>query len=135
MVTKLHERGELEDSELLDNYVTFLAGIFRSIRFGASSAHGIANLLRFNFFAEAGAFSRDQATGAYRVEMDRMQQAVDALSAKILTLQGNGDYEGVSRFVTEMGQVGPGLRGDLDRLAERGIPVDVVFEQGNLPAI
>ena len=135
MVTKLHEQGELEDPELLDNYVTFLAGIFRSIRFGASSAHGIANLLRFNFFAEAGAFSRDGATGTYRVEMDRMQQAVDALSAKILTLQGDGDYEGVSRFVTEMGQVGPGLRGDLDRLAQAGIPVDVVFEQGNLPGM
>jgi hypothetical protein len=110
--------------------VTFLAGIFRSIRFGASSAHGIANLLRFNFFAEAGAFSRDEATGTYRVEMEKMQQAVDTLSAKILTLQGDGDYEGVSKFVEEMGVIGAGLQGDLDRLGAAGIPVDVVFEQG-----
>jgi hypothetical protein len=130
MVTKLHEQGELEDSELMDNYVTFLAGIFRSIRFGASSAHGIANLLRFNFFAEAGAFSRDEATGTYRVEMDEMQQAVDALSAKILTLQGDGDYDGVSKFVEDMGVIGDGLQVDLDRLSTAGIPVDVVFEQG-----
>ena len=130
MVTKLHEQGELEDAELLDNYVTFLAGIFRSIRFGASSAHGVANLLRFNFFAETGAFSRDEATGTYRVEMEKMQEAVDALSEKILTLQGDGDYEGVTQFVGEMGKIGEGLQRDLDRLSTAGIAVDVVFEQG-----
>ena len=130
MVTKLHEQGELEDSELRDNYVTFMAGIFRSIRFGASSAHGIANLLRFNFFAEAGAFSRDEATGTYRVEMDKMRDAVDALSEKILTLQGDGNYEGVTAFVNEMGVIGEQLQADLDRLGTAGIPVDVVFEQG-----
>ena len=61
----LHEKGELGDADLMDNYVTFLAGIFRSIRFGASSAHGVANTLRFNFFAEQGAFSRDEATGEF----------------------------------------------------------------------
>ena len=130
MVTKLHEQGELEDADLLDNYVTFLAGIFRSIRFGASSAHGVANLLRFNFFAETGAFSRDEATGTYRVEMEKMQEAVDALSEKILTLQGDGDYEGVTQFVGEMGKIGERLQRDLDRLSTAGIPVDVVFEQG-----
>ncbi|HUG43518.1 MAG TPA: Zn-dependent hydrolase, partial [Acidobacteriota bacterium] len=57
MVTWLHENGELSDGDLMDNYVTFLAGIFRSIRFGAASAHGRANLVRFNYFQEAGAFS------------------------------------------------------------------------------
>ena len=130
MVTKLHGQGELEDSELRDNYVTFMAGIFRSIRFGASSAHGIANLLRFNFFAEAGAFSRDEATGTYRVEMDKMRDAVNGLSEKILTLQGDGDYEGVTAFVNEMGVIGEQLQTDLGRLGTAGIPVDVVFEQG-----
>ena len=130
MVTKLNEQGELGDADLMDNYVTFLAGIFRSIRFGASSAHGVANLLRFNFFQQAGAFTKDEATGAYRVDLDRMQDAVDALSEKILRLQGDGDYDGVVKFVDEMGQIGPALQADLDRLAGAGIPVDVVFEQG-----
>ena len=130
MVTQLHARGELGDADLMDNYVTFLGGLFRSIRFGASSAHGIANLVRFNFFQEHGAFSRDGATGAYRVNFDQMQKAVDALSEKILRLQGDGDYEGVSRLFREMGQIGPMLRKDLGRLGSAGIPVDVVFEQG-----
>ena len=130
MVTELHGRGEMGDSELLDNYVTFLAGIFRSVRFGASSAHGVANTLRFNFFEEMGAFSRDGATGTYRVEFEQMRRAVDALSEKILRLQGNGDYDGASWFVDEMGSIGEQLQADLDRLEAADIPVDVVFEQG-----
>jgi len=130
MVTQLHQRGELGDADLMDNYVTFLGGLFRSIRFGASSAHGIANLVRFNFFREQGAFSRDDASGTYRVNFEPMQQSVNALSEKILRLQGDGDYDGVMQLFTEMGEIGPSLRQDLDRLAEAGIPVDVVFEQG-----
>ncbi|MBI1353066.1 MAG: Zn-dependent hydrolase [Acidobacteria bacterium] len=131
MVTKLMEMGELgDDVDLMDNYVTFLAGIFRSIRFGASSAHGVANLLRFNFFAQMGAFSRDEATGTYRVNPDAMAAAVEALSRKILTLQGDGDYDGAAAFVAEMGRIGPDLQADLDRLEAASIPVDIVFEQG-----
>ncbi|MEO1088126.1 MAG: Zn-dependent hydrolase, partial [Acidobacteriota bacterium] len=130
MVSKLHEAGELEDAELIDNYVTFLAGIFRSIRFGAASAHGTANLLRFNFFAERGAFSRDETTGTYRVHPDKMAEAVEALSEKILRLQGDGDSQGATLFIAQMGRIEPELQADLDRLADAGIPVDVVFEQG-----
>ena len=130
MVTKLHEQGELGGGDLMDNYVTFLAGIFRSIRFGTSSAHGIANLLRFNFFKQAGAFSRDEKTGTYAVNLDQMEQAVSVLSEKILRLQGDGDYEGAAAFVAEMGVTGPVLEEELRRIASAGIPVDVVFEQG-----
>ncbi|MCZ6695137.1 MAG: Zn-dependent hydrolase [Acidobacteria bacterium] len=130
MVTKLHEQGELDGTALEDHYVTFLAGIFRSSRFGTASAHGRANMLRFNFFKKMGAFARDYATGTYRVDMDRMKQAADALSEKILRFQGDGDYEGVEAWVAESGRIGLLLQADLDRLAMAGIPVDIVFEQG-----
>jgi hypothetical protein len=130
MVTKLKEKGELGDADLMDNYVTFLAGVFRSIRFGASSAHGVANTLRFNFFADQGAFTRDEATGTYRVNPEKMRAAVESLSEKILRLQGDGDYDGAARFVDEMGAIPARLQADLDRLEQAEIPVDVVFEQG-----
>jgi hypothetical protein len=133
MITALHQRGELGERDLRDNYVTFLASIFRSIRFGAASAHGRANVVRFNFFRDMGAFSRDESTGTYRVDFDRMEEAVNALSQRILTFQGDGDYQGVVAFMDEMATVGQGLQGDLDRLGEAGIPVDIVFEQG--PAV
>jgi len=130
MITWLDEHGELDGKDLKDNFVTFLGSVFRSIRFGASSAHGRANLARFNFFNEMGVFSRDDATGTYRVDFDRMEEAMNALSEKILRFQGDGDYEGVKAFMEEKGQIGTVLQGDLDRLAAKGIPVDIVFEQG-----
>jgi len=131
MVQKLREKGEITEGQLMDDYVTFMAGIFRSVRFGASSAHGKANMIRFNFFKQAGAFSRDEASGTYRVNLPQFEQAVKDLSAKLLTLQGNGDYAAVDAFVQEMGTVSPQLQADLDRLAAANIPVDIVFEQGS----
>jgi hypothetical protein len=130
MVTKLHEKGELGDAPLEDYYVTFLAGIFRSSRFGTASAHGRANMIRFNFFEQMGAFTRDEATGAYRMEFEKMRAAVDALSEKLLVLQGDGDHTGAGALIAEMGQAGPQLQAELARVNQAGIPVDIVFEQG-----
>ena len=130
MVTKLHEMGVMDEGDLRDNYVTFLASIFRSVRFGASSAHGKANMVRFNFFREQGAFTRDEATGTYRVDFDKMEGAMEALARLLLTLQGDGDYDGAARLLTEEGVIGATLQEDLDRLSQAGIPVDIVFEQG-----
>ncbi|NOR65924.1 MAG: Zn-dependent hydrolase, partial [Woeseiaceae bacterium] len=130
MITKLHEAGELGEIDLRDNYVTFLASIFRSIRFGASSAHGRANMVRFNFFAERGAFIRDAETGRYRVDYERMQDAMAALSELLLTLQGNGDYEGASELMATKGVISEELQSGLDRLTHANIPVDIVFNMG-----
>ena len=130
MVTRLFEMGEIEEGVLEDNYVTFLAGIFRSVRFGASSAHGKANMLRFNYFKEAGAFAYNETSGKYTVNFEAMQEAVSSLSSLILQLQGDGDYDGVTALMNEKGLIGEQLQSDLDKLDEAGIPVDVIFEQG-----
>jgi len=130
MITRLHEAGELGSGDLMDNYVTFMAGIFRSIRFGASSAHGRANMVRFNFFQEQGAFVRDAEAGTYSVDFERMQGAMSALSKLLLTLQGDGDYEGARKLTGEKGVIGSQLQADLDRLTRANIPVDIVFSQG-----
>jgi len=130
MVTKLIEQGELGDADLMDNYVTFLAGIFRSVRFGAASAHGRANMLRFNFFKQMGAFARDADTGRYRVDAGKMKEAMRALTTRILTLQGDGDYDGVKAMMEDLGKIDSVLQESLSRLGDAGIPVDIVFEQG-----
>ena len=93
-------------------------------------------MLRFNFFEKEGAFSRDDASGAYSVNPDKMGDAVAKLSQVILKLQGDGDYEGVKKLMNDMGNIGPALQADLDRLDKAGIPVEVVFEQGmSVPAV
>ncbi|MGD8976976.1 MAG: Zn-dependent hydrolase [Gammaproteobacteria bacterium] len=130
MITWLHDRGELPDVDLMDYYVTFMATTFRSIRFGASSAHAKSDMVRFNFMRAFDAIVRDRESGRYRVDMERMRAAMDSLSTQLLVLQGNGDYEGASRLIDDMGFIGPELEADLVRIGEAGIPVDVVFEQG-----
>ena len=130
LLGSLSDTGQLPSGELEDNYVTFLAGFFRSIRFGASSAHGIANTLSFNFFKQHEAFSRDSDSGVYRVNPNKMKFAVDALSEKIIRLQGDGNYELAKAFIDEFGASGEQLRLDLAQIERTDIPVDIVFEQG-----
>jgi hypothetical protein len=128
MVRQLNAQGELGREPIDDNYVTFLASLFRSVRFGAGDAHGRANVVAFNYLRDLGAFTRE-ANGKYRVDVARMRAGTDALSREILTLQGNGDYEGVGRFYADRGSIDATLRADLDRLRSRGIPVDILYDQ------
>jgi hypothetical protein len=122
--------GEFKETNLMDNYVTFMAGIFRSVRFGASSAHGKANMIRFNFFKEKGAFTRNE-DGTYSIDIEKMKKASTELTQLILKLQGDGDYEGAKNLVKEYGVIKLQLQKDLDRISAQGIPVDIVFEQGS----
>jgi hypothetical protein len=130
MITTLHDAGELPGAPLEDYYVTFLASTFRSVRFGASSAHGRANMMRFNFFKEMGAFAYDADGGVYRADFGKMREAIAAMSERILRFQGDGDYDDVREFAERMARVGPDLQSDLDRVNAAGIPTDIVFEQG-----
>ncbi|OCQ20495.1 Zn-dependent hydrolase [Pseudoalteromonas luteoviolacea] len=129
MVEQLLKKGEITEGTLEDYYVTFMAGIFRSVRFGASSAHGKANMIRFNFFKQEGAFSKN-AQGLYQVDMEKMGAAMAKLSNLILTLQGEGDYQKVDQLIATHGDIKAELQADLTKLAQANIPVDVTFKQG-----
>jgi len=129
LVTKLYEMGELTEGEIMDNYVTFFAGIFRSSRFGAASSHGKANMMRFNYFQEEEAFSINE-DGTYTVNFDKMHDAMIKLMQKILFIQGNGDYDAAKTWVKEAAMIPAGLQTDLDRLNSSNIPVDITFRQG-----
>jgi hypothetical protein len=128
MIKKLNEMSEIK-VDLRDNYTTFVAGIIRSVRFGGADAHGQANLATFNFFKEKGAFTRS-ADGIYSVDYEKTQAAVESLSSIILKLQGDGDYDGVVKFMYEKGTMDASLKEDLKNLLKKNIPVDIIFEQG-----
>lgn len=129
LVTKLYEMGEITSGEVMDNYVTFFAGIFRSSRFGAASAHGKANMLNMKYFERHGAFVH-QEDGTYRVNFDEMKKAVISQVENILIIQGDGDYESAKALVDSDGVMTEQLRKDLDMVNASGIPVDIVFKQG-----
>ena len=128
MVLQLLDKGELQGNPE-DFMTTFMTSIFRSVRFGASSAHGKANMIRFNYFQKMGAFNRND-DGTYTVNFDKMKDAVNALSNEILTIQGDGNYDKLAKWIAEDAVIPKQLQKDLDRLATKGIPVDVIFKQG-----
>ena len=129
LVTKLHEMGEYDNTTLEENYTTFMAGIFRSVRFGAASAHGKANMIEFNFLANEGAFTRDE-NGLYNIDFPKMKLAVEKLGGAILVAQGDGNYEFVKEWIATDGVIKPELQADLDKLAGCGIPKDIWYEMG-----
>jgi len=128
MVSSLLKKGELE-GDIKDYYTTFMAGILRSVRFGAGEAHGKANMLCFNFFNSKGAFERTDE-GTYKVNYEKFESAMNDLTREILVLQGNGDKAAVEKVQKEMALIHTDLSSDLNRLSKKGIPVDVIFEQG-----
>jgi len=130
IVDKLYEMGELNSGEVMDNYVTFMAGIFRSARFGIASSHGKANMMRFYYFQEKGAFTKDPETGTYKVNFEKMKAAMNELTQKILIIQGDGDFEQAKAWVEADGKIKEDLQKDLDKINEAGIPRDIVFKQG-----
>ncbi|WP_417623762.1 dipeptidyl-peptidase 3 family protein [Paremcibacter congregatus] len=129
MIKKLYEKGEITEGVMMDYYVTFVASIFRSSRFGASSAHGKANMIRFNYFLEKGAFAKN-ADGYYVVDQEKFVEAMNSLGNILLTIQGDGDYDRAMELLHTKGIMSPTLKADLGRLKAADIPVDVNFIQG-----
>jgi hypothetical protein len=129
MVSWLIEKGELTGITVEDAYVTYMAGLIRSVRFGAAEAHGKANMMCFNFFEDKKAFSQNE-DGTFKVDIEKTRLAVAEWSAFILSVEGEGDYEKAVSYMKENGKVRPALQAGLDKLKLANIPKDVVFDQG-----
>ena len=129
MVTKLVEMGEITNITSEDAIATYIAGILRSVRFGAASSHGKANMMCFNYMEKAGAFTRDDK-GQYVIAFEKAKEAMNGWAALILKTQGDGDVEFVTKYRAENGSITPALQADLDKINSAGIPRDIRFIQG-----
>lgn len=129
MVTKLIEMGEITNITTKDAITTYIAGILRSVRFGAASSHGKANMMCFNYMEKAKAFSRD-ANGVYIIDFEKAKEAMNSWAALILQTQGDGNVEFAKKYREENGGITPALQADLDRINMAGIPRDITFVQG-----
>ena len=127
MVTQLFNKGELTGS-LDDYYVTFVASVFRSVRFGAASAHGKANMITFNTLLNSGCIVNGKK--GYTVNVVAMKVVIEKLAAELLHLQGDGDQIGVGKMLQERGIIKASLNEDLAKLEKAKIPVDIIFDQG-----
>lgn len=129
MVTKLVEMGEITNITAEDAITTYIAGILRSVRFGAASSHGKANMMCFNYMEKAGAFTRD-AQGQYVIDFQKAKEAMNGWAALILKTQGDGNVEFATKYRAENGGITPELQADLDKINSAGIPRDITFIQG-----
>ena len=103
-------------------YPTYLASMFRSLRFGLADAHGSGTALQLNWFLDRGAVVPRQ-DGTFAVNVKKMKEAVVSLTREIMTLQAKGDVGGARDLLRRLAVVRPVLQGALDRL--RGVPVDI----------
>jgi hypothetical protein len=119
----LVEKGILPPETENRMHVTFLASIFRSVRFGLHEAHGRGVALIFNTFMKEGAYRYNDTTGTFRVDFERIRPAVRTLTGEIMTLQATGNYEGARRLLTERAVIEPPMQRTLAKLS--AIPVDI----------
>ncbi|MDC1106736.1 Zn-dependent hydrolase [Prolixibacteraceae bacterium] len=118
------------DHNIKDNYVTIMASIFRTLRFGTTNTSGKVNIIRFNYFSKYGAFEKDMVTGKYKVNFDKMHEAMVNLAKIYLTIQGDGDYNKASKLIYDYAITPADLQSDLVKIESAGIPRDIEFIQG-----
>jgi hypothetical protein len=127
-ILALIERGEIpaELRETLEP--TYVAGLFRSARFGLHEAHGRGVVSQFNYLLEKGALEVDDE-GRFRAVSERFPDAIESLLHEMLMLQALGDYEGTAEFLDTYGVASPALTAAIDRLTD--VPVDIrpIFSQ------
>lgn len=122
-VRLLMDKGWMAKDRKKEVYTTYLAGLFRAMRFGAKEAHGRGTLVQFNFLREKGAILYDPATDTFRVDMAKIEDAVRDLAARFLIVEGDGDYQKAARFLEKYGQLEAFTENALKKLAD--IPVDI----------
>lgn len=127
MVTSLWENGTLK-GKLDDFYITFVASVYRSVRFGAASAHGRANMITFNTLMKNGCLERTDK--GLKVNVPKMKVVIRDLAGELLKLQGDGDVSGVENMLKERAAIDDVLASELAQINKNKIPVDIVFEQG-----
>ncbi len=129
LTEQLIERGEITNTTVNQNYITFIAGILRSVRFGATEAHGVANIMCYNYFEQAGAFTRNEQ-GKYVINVEKAREAARAWAAIIIAMEGEGDMAAAKAYSEKNGKIGVDLQKDLDAIRDANIPRDIIYKQG-----
>lgn len=119
----LIDKGVVDREMEQQMYATFLASMFRSVRFGITEAHGKGVALQFNYLMDEGAISFDEGSGTYGVNSAKIKEGVRKLTHDILTLQAEGSYEKARMMLEKYAVVRPAMQKALDKLSD--VPVDI----------
>jgi hypothetical protein len=119
----LIDRGVLSREMERPMYVTFLAGAFRSVRFGIHESHGKGIALQFNYLMDEGAIRYNESDGSFAVEFDRIKEATRKLTAEIMMIQARGDYDAAQALLDHYVVIRPSMQRSLDKLSS--VPIDI----------
>ena len=124
------DKGIIEKGMERTLYVTYLASMFRSVRFGIKEAHGRGVALQFNYLTDGGAIRYDEASGTFSIDHSKMKQGVTKLTRDLLTVEAEGSYEKAKALLDQYAVIRPPMQKALDRL--KSVPVDIepVFPLG-----
>lgn len=123
----LMDQGKIDKSMERKLYTTFLASMFRSVRFGLNEAHGKGVALQFNYLMDEGAFEHDAAAGTYRVNFEKVKAAVTKLTRELLTVEAEGSYDKAKALLDKYGVIRPYLQATLDKLKDVPTDIEPVF--------
>ena len=104
-------------------YTTYLASMFRSVRFGINEAHGRGVAMQFNYFTDEGGIKYDEQTGKFSVDESKIQDAVRKLTTELLTIEAEGSYEKAAAILDKYAVIRPPMKSALDKL--KSVPVDI----------
>jgi hypothetical protein len=119
----LMNRGALPKSRARDYYASYVAGIFRTVRFGVAEAHGRAEMMEFNYLSEQGAITRDGSTGRYAIDFVKIPGAIASLSKELLEIEATGDRPRAEAWFAKYDKMPATLRAALAKA--RSVPVDI----------
>jgi hypothetical protein len=119
----LIDKGVIDKQMQRTLYTTYLASMFRSVRFGLTESHARGVAMQFNYFTDEGAIRFDAATGKFTADDAKMKDAVRKLTHDLLTIEAEGSYEKAKAILDKYSLIRPDMKGALDRLTS--VPVDI----------
>jgi hypothetical protein len=119
----LIDKGVIDKQMQRTLYTTYLASMFRSVRFGLTESHARGVAMQFNYFTDEGAIKFDERTGKFSIDDAKIREAVRKLTHDLLTLEAEGSYDTAKAMLDKYSLIRPPMKGALDRLKD--VPVDI----------
>jgi hypothetical protein len=119
----LTQHGALPKQRLEEYYCSYVAGIFRTVRFGTGEAHGRAEMMEFNFLVEQGAIARDPKAGRYVIDFAKIPGVIATLTREVLQIEATGNRRRAEVWFAKYGAMPPDLKSALAAAAD--VPVDL----------
>ncbi len=123
----LVDRGALPKERLEEYYASYVAGIFRTVRFSIAEAHGRAEMMEFNYLSERQAITRDANSGQYAIDYARMAHALAALAKELLEMEATGDRNHVGKWFQKYAVMPADLKAALAKASDIPVDIDPIF--------